>query len=264
MSARILVIDIETSPIVGPAWRKFDTNLIEVWQDWYIMCFAYKWYNEKQVHVEAQCDQNDYLLDDTDDFALCRKLHKLLDEADIIIAHNGDRFDIKKIQARLLKHGFKPPSPFKTVDTLKVARGHFALTSNKLDDIGSYLEVGRKLAHEGFELWRKCMGGCPKAWNKMKRYNIQDVRLLERVYDKLRPWMPRHPNMGVYSLTDDAVCAHCGGKSLTPHETSYYTNSSEYEKYQCNSCGGWSRRRRAVGVQAKKSKAPANIVCDRK
>ena len=43
------------------------------------------------------------------------------------------------------------------------------------------------MENEGHELWLKCMAGNANAWKVMKRYNIQDVRVTEKLYDKLRP-----------------------------------------------------------------------------
>ena len=256
---RVLLIDIETAPILGYTWKTYDTNIIKVVRDWYILCFAYKWLDEKSTHVDSLRMHPDYLLSEQDDFSLCGELWRLLEEADIVIAHNGNRFDVKKIQARLLINGYRPPSPFKTIDTLQVARAHFGLTSNKLDSIGEQLKLGRKVETGGFKLWEDVVAGLLPAWQKMEKYNKQDVVLLEKVYEELRPWMPRHPNMAVYSPDGACVCSHCMSKNVVLTENKYYTNSSAYKKYLCQNCGAWSRLRKADGVIR-----PSSIACDRR
>ena len=256
LGAKVLLLDIETSPLVGYAWKTYDTNLIKVLKDFEVLCVAWKWVGDKKPSVLGQID----LLEEhyPSEYLLMEKVHELLEMADIVIAHNGDAFDIKKINARLAFWGFQPPSPYKTVDTYKAAKHHFAFTSNKLDRLGETLEVGRKLEHSGFDLWERCMNWDRKAWKEMKEYNKQDVELLEGVYEVLRPWMPRHPNMAVYSHQEGVVCGHCG--SIHMQSRGYYhTNSGTYQRYKCNSCHGWSRlRKKSVGVQTKA------IVCDRR
>jgi len=131
-------------------------------------------------------------------------------KADIVIAHNGIAFDTRKIQARMLFHGLNPPSPYREVDTLKIARKHFSFTSNRLDDLCQTLGIGRKLATGGFDTWLGCMRGDPKAWAKMTRYNKRDVKLLVALYKKLLPWTTVHPNLATISGAAGEMCPKCG------------------------------------------------------
>jgi len=136
----------------------------------------------------------------------------------------------------------KPPSPYKVVDTLLAARSQFAFSSNKLDDLGETLGLGRRVEHEGFELWRKCMNGEKKAWKDMLRYNEQDVVLLEAVYLRLLPYIKNHPNVNVIMDQTKCKCTACGSSKL--HKRGYaYTNASKFQRFQCQDCGKWSRGR---------------------
>ena len=81
----------------------------------------------------------------------------------------------------------------------------------KLDYVAGALGLGHKRAHEGFTLWTSCIAGDEKAWDRMRRYNIQDVRLTEKLYDRILPWIPNHPHMGLY--TDGGhCCPTCGSR----------------------------------------------------
>lgn len=233
---RVLLFDIETAPMLAWTWERFETNVIGVVSETYMLCFAYKWLGEHRVHTCALPDYPGYPKDRTNDGKLVRDLWRVMDEADIVIAHNGDSFDIKKVNARFLVHGLNAPDPFKSVDTLKVARRHFRFDSNKLNDLGGYLGVGKKLPHTGFDLWRRCMAGDPSAWRVMRRYNAQDVRLLERVYLKLRSWDKSHPNLTLYSGV--AGCPTC----QSPHIQRRGVNVSKVTvspRFQCQDCGTW-------------------------
>lgn len=189
------------------------------------------------VKVRALCDLKGYKKGSTNDYGLVQELWALLDEADFVIAHNADRFDILESNTRFVIHGLTPPSPYSTIDTLKIARGRFHFKSNKLDDLGRDLGVGRKIPHTGAHLWFGCMSGDKKSWALMKRYNKQDVFLLEKVYEKLRPW-GNHPNINVPTGRTGA-CPACGSFSIV-RRGHVYTRSTEAQRYVCINCGKWS------------------------
>jgi hypothetical protein len=196
-------VDIETAPIIMASWSVWEANAVYVLRDTYIISVAYKWLGERRTKSKILPDFPRYKTHKHCDRDLCVFLFQLLDEADVVIAHNADAFDIKKINSRLIVHGHPPPSSYKTIDTLKVARKAFKFDSNKLDNIGRYLGEGRKLANTGAALWRACCeDGDPKAWATMGRYNRRDVSLLERTYTRLKAWMPQHPNLNLYTGRD--------------------------------------------------------------
>lgn len=236
---KILFLDIENSPNISYTWGKYDQNVIDFQQEWYMLSFAYKWFGDKTTRAFSLPDFKTYKKEKSNDGLLLKQLWMLLDEADIIIGHNVDRFDIRKINARLLAHGYPPPSPYKTVDTLKVARKYFFMNSNKLAHIGRYLGVGEKIATGGFDLWLSCMGGDMKAWKKMVEYNKNDVTLTERVYKQLQPWIATHPNVNALTGVKEA-CPKCGEKDLQRRGYAI-SGSGKRQRFQCVSCGGWSQ-----------------------
>lgn len=236
--SKILIIDIETSPIMGKVWSlwKQNVSLDQIEDDWYIMSYSAKWLGEKDVIY------NDCRNDIGNDWTLLRELHKLLDEADIVIAHNGDKFDIPKINARFILNGFKPPAPYKTIDTVKVAKKHFNFTSNKLAYLTNKLTEDKKLDHAkyaGFKLWNECMDGNTDAWDEMEEYNRMDVISLEELYIELRPWMTNHPNTHIHKGTDELCCPKCGSEKIT-RSGYYFTNKGKFQRYYCKDCTGWS------------------------
>lgn len=236
---KILLLDIENSPNLAYVWGKYQQDAIKFEREWYILSYAFKWLNETKVQAKALIDYKKvFKKDSTDDKELLNDLWKLLNEADIVIAHNGDEFDIKKINARLVFNGFPPPAPYKSIDTLKMARRYFNFTSNKLGDLADHLNVGKKLDTGGFELWIKCMSGDEKAWKKMVEYNKQDVVILEKIYYALRPWDTYHPNLGVY--LKDRVCSKCGSGKLQSRGV-YIAKTLTYNRFQCQDCGSWLR-----------------------
>ena len=235
MLPKILVLDIETRPIMGYVWSLWKQNvgLNQIVEDWTILTWAAKWYGDDYVYygtAEGQPDDSQCLED----------LWYLLDEADMIIAHNGDKFDIPKINARFLEHGWTPPSPYKKIDTLKVAKANLRLTSNRLDYIAKFLGFGGKLATGGMQLWIDCLNGKKKAWKRMLEYNIHDVVILEWVYETLRPWIKNHPNVALYSEDEATVCTVCGSHDIH-YRGHAYTPVGKYQRYVCKDCGKWGR-----------------------
>jgi len=223
---KILFIDLETSPNLGYIWEKYEQNVLSFVTERDLLCFAYKWEGEKAVKVHS--------LEECTIKELVGKLHKLFNEAEIIIAHNGDGFDIKMSNTFFIKNGFNPPSPYKTIDTLKIARSKFKFNSNKLNDLGEYLGLGRKVETGGFSLWLGCLKGDNKSWILMRKYNKQDVALLEKIYLKLRSWGTNLPTVKI-----GMVCPACGSSNLQKRgwniAKAYMT-----QRYQCISCGKWS------------------------
>lgn len=235
---RILLYDIETQANLAYVWQKYETNIIAYHRHWFMLSFAYKWLGEDKTHVKALPDYPEYKKNMHDDKRLVSDLWKLFDEADVVIAHNGRQFDIKKTNARFIKHQMPPPSPYKIIDTREVAKSYFKFDSNSLDDLGDYLGVGRKIKIVGgFQLWIDCEKGDPTAWNNMKKYNKQDVALLERVYNAMLPYMSNHPNIALMS-GNTVACPNCGSFKVTKQGFKY-TRVTKSQQYKCQSCGSW-------------------------
>lgn len=246
MTARIAVLDIETAPLTSWAWGTWDQNLsLEMIQrDWFVIAFAWKWLHDSRVTYFDQSKAEDV----EDDSGLLQKVWDLLDSADIVIAHNGQKFDFKKLNARFITLGWNPPSPYRVIDTLVEVKRVAAFTSNKLAFLTDALCTAKKSSHvkfPGFLLWKECLLGNPKAWAEMKKYNKQDVLSLEELYLRLRPWMVTHPNVMAYELSgDDALtgCTRCGGYALV-RQGYRVTQTGRYRRWRCTGCGGWSQER---------------------
>lgn len=236
--ARVLLFDIETMANQAYVWGKYEQDVIAYKQHWYMLTFAWKWLDENKTHVLGLPDFKGYKKGSTDDKALVEKLWNLFDEADIVIAHNGASFDVKKANSRFAKYGMKPPSPYKIIDTKLVAKNVLKQDSNKLDDLGDYFGIGRKINTGGFELWLGCESGDKKSWDKMKKYNVQDVILLEKVYLHLRGWMKNHPDISIL-LDKRGACPNCGETKLIKDRKRLLKNGWK-QQYQCKGCGAYS------------------------
>lgn len=233
---RVLFFDIENSPNLGTYFQLWkEGNIVWKEKDWYFLSFSYKWLDEKQTHVKSLPDYKSYKKDPENDKELITDLWKLFDEADVVIAHNGNAFDIKKSNARFIYHGLPPPSLYKQIDTKLIAKRYFNFDSNKLTDLGKYLGLGEKLETGGYDLWRKCMAGDKKSWKVMCDYNKQDVILLEKVYLKLRGWDNQHPNISLIS-GEKTNCPNCNS-SHTKKKGFNYTKIHTYQSHQCLDCG---------------------------
>jgi uncharacterized protein YprB with RNaseH-like and TPR domain len=236
---KILIYDIEISPSLGYVWAKWETNVLDYKKEWYILSFSAKWLGEKKIVTKGLCDYKSYSKDKEDDKEITKDLWKLFDEADIIIAHNGDSFDIKKTNARFIYHELDPPSPYKTVDTKKVAKRYFSFNSNSLNDLCKHFNFGQKEHTGGFELWKGCMSGDKKAWKTMLTYNKQDVVLLEKLYMKLRSWHTSHPNLKTFN-EEQPVCKICSSDKM--QKRGFGVNkSTKYQRFQCQDCGAWDK-----------------------
>lgn len=233
---RVLFLDIETAPIQASVWGLWNNNvsLNQIEKDWYILSWAAKWLGEETIFYEDKSDT----WNTEDDLMLLGGIWTLMNEADIIVTQNGIKFDEKKLNARFIIHGFPPPSSYRSVDTLQIAKKHFGFTSNKLEYMTSKLcKKYKKLTHgkfPGFELWKQCLRGNSEAWAEICEYNVHDVLSLEELYLILRPWYKSHPNFNVYTESDETVCV-CGNKEFD-HSGYHYTNLGKYDKFKCTEC----------------------------
>lgn len=240
VTPKILAIDIETSPLTVFTWGMFDQNinLNQIKEDWTVLSYCAKWVGSKEVFYEDTSKQKNV----RDDSKLLKSVWKLIDECDIILSQNGKKFDMKKLNARFLINGMKPPSGYRHIDTLVLARKIFGLTSNKLEYMtGKLCTKYKKLSHKkfpGFELWSECLKGNKEAWLEMKKYNIHDVLSLEELYLKLRAW-DQTVDFNLYSDSLQYKC-NCGSTN-TQKRGFEYTKVGKYQRYQCQDCGTWSR-----------------------
>lgn len=236
---RVLLFDIETAPILGYVWRIWEQNvaLNQIFQDWYVLSWAAKWLDEDEV---LYMDQR-FAEDIENDKDILRPIWRLLDEADVVITHNGKAFDSKKLNARFILQGMKPPSSYRHIDTKVIATKYFAFTSNKLEYLTDKLCKTKKLKHgkyPGFELWKACLAGDVKAWDCMREYNERDVLALEELYRKLSPW---DSSVSFSPYHAEHVCK-CGSRELKKWGW-FYTNSGKFQRYKCKLCGAEFREK---------------------
>lgn len=236
---KILLLDIETAPNVAHVWGLFKVNipLSHLVESSYVMCWAAKWLGEDKIMFNSVRKGKKRML---------KQIYNLLEQADAVIHYNGSKFDIPTLNKEFLLQGWSPPATFQQIDLLKTARIKFKFPSNKLDYVAKALNVGGKVKHAGHALWLECLAGNLSAWEEMENYNKNDVILLEKVYNKLLPWIKSHPNHSLYNGT--FACPHCGCQSLTKRGF-YYTQTMKYQRYKCNGCGAWSRDKKGEGVK---------------
>jgi RNase P subunit RPR2 len=238
--SNVFLFDIETLPLHVYSWgiHKQFLNYDNVIKDWCILSFVAKPLFSSKVTSKVLTPKEAV---NRDDKRIVNDLWSLFNNADILIAHNGSRFDVPKMNARFLFHGLPPPAPYKVIDTCTAAQRAFNFTSNKLDYLAKHLGLNPKI-HTDFDLWKSCDVGDPDALKQMETYNVQDVFTLEDVYVQLRPWIPKHPNMSLYVTTDGEVCPHCLSEDLDWEDKSfYYTQANRFEYFRCNHCGAIGR-----------------------
>lgn len=237
---KILILDIETAPIIAHVWGIWDQNvgLNQIKTDWHVLSWSAKWFGKKEIMYADQRNSKNI----EDDKKLLSEIWRLLDEADIIVTQNGKAFDQKKLNARFILNGMQPPSSYKHIDTKQIASRKFAFTSNKLEYLTAklckkYKKVKPK-KFQGFELWKACLAGNKAAWEEMERYNKYDVLSLEELYTKLIPW-DNSINFALYTDEITRVCS-CGSKKFNKKGFAY-TSVGKYQRYKCAKCGSESR-----------------------
>jgi len=256
---RILVYDIETAPLLGYVWSLWNNNLglNQLNRDWYIMSWAAKWMGEDEVYYDSQ----QKAVNPEDERAMLLGLHELLKEADIVVTHNGKKFDEKKLNSRFLALGLPPVGKKKHIDTCQIAKREFGFTSNKLEYLTDKFNVkSKKLKHSNFpgmELWVECIKGNQKAWKEMIEYNVEDVVSLEELYMKLMPW-DNTVNFNLFHDREETFC-NCGSTEFSKNGFAY-TAVSKFQRYVCKECGSHMRGRTNLLSKAKRKSLKARIM----
>lgn len=242
---RVLFLDVETAPDIAASFGRFDVNLNSdniITEGGWMISAAWSWLGENRIDAitvtpDEAIHQNDYLI--------AEKMSELYDEADIVVAHNGNKFDFKVIRGRMLINRLPPPKTVKTIDTLLMAKT-VKFNSNKLEAICKQLELGSKIKTSGIKLWIDAISGNQKALNVMRKYNMHDVHLLKEVYIDLAPYYSAAPNFGVYYDDGKVHCPVCGSHDVKLTDNKVYTKVAAYEETVCNTCGARSRNRQNV------------------
>jgi len=228
-----LFFDIETSPLKVWSWRigyninlQYD-NIIEHQK---VICISYLWESEDKIKRltwdKNQCDKQMIL-----DFV------KIMSEADEIIAHNGDRYDIKKLRTRAIFHRIPMNAKYRSLDTLKKSKAGFSFPNNKLDSIAKYLGVGAKLEHEGFSMWVKCMAGDKQALKDMGTYCDMDIVVLSDVYFVIQNYIKNNTHVGVHNARLKASCPNCGSEDVGLLRNNFTALGTIKREMECNPCG---------------------------
>ena len=236
--SRLLVIDIETRPLLGYVWGTFNQNLgpsqVVDWGG--MMCFAAKWDGDDDVMFYAEWERGgkDRML---------RAALRLLDEADGVVGWNSARFDVRWIKGELHRYGMRKPTPFKSIDLMREQKREMFLYSNKLESRRRWLGKEGKVDTGGFGLWRGCMDGDRESRALMEEYNRADVLITQEEFDTMRQggWLKSLPNA---SLHGGHCCPACGSERLQAHKP-YEAQTRRYALWVCQDCGTASRSTKA-------------------
>lgn len=241
-SPKILIFDIETSLQLAAIFDLKYNDFISpdsLMSERYVISVAWKWLGENKVHaVSVLDDPKRFSKDQGDDTYVLKAFHKVLMEADAIVAHNGDKFDFPYLKTRMLIKGLPVLPPITTIDTYKVAKSQFRFNSNKLDYLGKLLGIGGKVETPK-NLWMDVLRGSKSAIKIMVDYNKRDVTLLENVFMKLRPYIPNYINRELFGGTG---CPVCGSHDYQSRGSRFHRAISRmYRRFQCNDCSKWFR-----------------------
>ena len=237
MTPRILVVDIETAPGRAYIWSLFDNGPIpleRLIEPGRILCWGAKWVGNPTI---CQMDERDGRKD------MLSGLRLMLIEADAVVSYNGVRFDFPRVNGELLAEGLEPVPPLTHIDLYQTTR-KMGYMSNKLQFVAMVLKIGQKLKHAGFGLWKSIVEtGNADSWDKMLRYNAQDVRLTDRAYKKMRAHIPNHPRL-FPNRNHNETCHKCGSTRLQSRGHRY-TRMFKIERFQCLGCGSWPEGKRS-------------------
>lgn len=253
---RVLIFDIETSMFLTYSFQTFKANISigQILEDSYVICWSAKWLNEPEIinssvhnwkkkvgYCPLNGKRKSFRFNES---KVIHKIWHLLNEADIVVAFNGKKFDVRKINAKFFEYGLPEPSPYSIVDPMLICKENFSLTSNKMDWVAKKALGLEGKSKTDLELWIKSQAGDVEALDYMQSYCDQDVVTLEDIYLAVRHWDKRTPNSAIFYPDNEMRCTCCGSTDLTlePKSTAI-TGLSKFSVYRCNNCGKVQRDR---------------------
>ena len=229
---KVLTLDVETSPNLGYFWQLWDVNISvsQVLEPSRVLCYAGKWLGDKRTICVSEFHDGKKVMVQT--------MWDMLNDADIVVGYNHVRFDIPHINREFMLAGLVPPSPVQHIDLLTVMRRNFKMMSNKLGYVTDAVGLETKLDTGGQALWNSVMAGDRAAWDKFRRYNIQDVVITEQLFTLLAPWI-KSPHAGLWT-GDMSSCYACGSTRLVAHGVTR-SKTMAWPLTQCADCGAWNK-----------------------
>lgn len=230
-----LFLDIETSPHIAYVWRLFDENIgiDQLIEPTRMICVAWKFYGDEGTEFAAEWDKGGRK-------RMVNRVYSAMDEADAIVHFNGTTFDEGHLNREFLEQGKVPTSRNQTIDLMQTIKRRFRFASNKLAHVTDALEIREGKIKTDFTLWSRVLDGEPEAREEMERYNREDVELLVDLYEKILPWIDRHPNVALYEGDELMRCTRCGSTDLFKDGLTY-TSAGAFQRYRCRECGSRSR-----------------------
>ena len=245
---KVFIFDLENAPSKAALYGMWKQNInpVQITEEWYMLSWSGKWLFDTEMYSDVLTPAEAI---EGSDKRIMESLWSFIDDADILIGHNINQFDVLKMNTRFVLNSILPPSPYQTIDTLLAARKNFAFSHNKLDYLCEQFGVAQKADNGGMARWLGCCEGNPEDLIEMEKYNRQDIVATEELYMALRPWIKTHPNLALYMEADSDACYKCGSTNIkwlyndSGEAKYYYTNVNKYPVYRCNECNSPGRSR---------------------
>jgi DNA polymerase elongation subunit (family B) len=212
-----------------------------------ILCCGFK---EVGTGKPKVLDILDYVGDDMDlikaEKRLLKDISKELLDSDVWLTHFGTYYDIPFVNTRLLYHDLPVvPSNFAHIDTWKIAKNRLKLRNNRLITVSEFLGTEEEKNAIKPEQWIRALGGHAPSMRYIVEHCRRDVVVLEEAYLRLRPLVLDHPNRGL--IDGRGGCSVCGETKLQKRGF-HVTRTRKYQRFQCTSCGGWSKGTKPVEI----------------
>ena len=238
---KILILDVENARMQFGGWNigKQVITAPQIIKDWFLLGWSAKWLFDSTVMSDFVTSKEALARDDA---RICKSVWKLMNDADIIITHNGIRSDFPKLNTRFLLTGLMPPMPYQVIDTFKIAIKWFQFGSASLNYMSKIILRKEKL-NTDYQLWIDCENGIQEQIDYMEKYCKEDTSLTEKVYLEIRPWIKSHPNLAVMMEAESQCCPNCGGFEFEEKEGYYTTPQNKYITVRCKNCGAINRKK---------------------
>jgi len=163
-----------------------------------VLCAVIQEYGKTQTTIIRADQERTWSKHRSDDSLVVKKIMEELNKYDILVAHNGQRFDKGFMNAKCIQYDMPVSLRLKKfVDPVKLARFHLKLGRNSLAAIIDWLEIPVHKTPLELRLWLKAsLEGDRKCMDTIVKHCVHDVKSLAIVYNRMRPLIDRIDNRG--------------------------------------------------------------------
>lgn len=186
---------LDMSPAIHLDFVCFDIETSNLKADFSILMSAcIKPYGQDVIVFRAD-NYPEWTTDRANDSQIVRDIAQELRKHAIVIGHFSSGFDVPFLRAKMTKYGLEPLPQMFGIDTWRIAKNNFQVSSRRLKNLVNFFDIGEKDQVEGGTWMEAAYNGSSDALDSIVAHNIVDVKVLEKLACISFPYLRSIPRL---------------------------------------------------------------------